>query len=236
MSAFGGPNIIDDGLVLYLDAGNRKSYPGSGTTWFDKSGRGNNGTLTNGPTFNTANLGSVVFDGVDESITVPNSNSLVLSSTGTLTSWCRPNTLIQESFAGLIGKTSGGDGGQQSYYLHWRQFQSIISAGIQNEGTYNLISCPLPTVINWNYFVFTWNGSQLNLYQNGESVATPVTQTINCQNIDTTIDIGGNLFKGAGGNINDFNGNIAITQIYNRSLTSQEVLQNYNATKGRFNL
>ena len=64
MSAFGGPNIITDGLVLNLDAGNIKSYPESGTTWFDKSGNGNDGTLTNGPTFDSGSLGSIVFDGV----------------------------------------------------------------------------------------------------------------------------------------------------------------------------
>jgi hypothetical protein len=63
MSVFGGPNVTDSGLVLNLDAGNIKSYPGNGTIWYDKSGFQNNGTLTNGPTFSG---GSIVFDGVDD--------------------------------------------------------------------------------------------------------------------------------------------------------------------------
>jgi hypothetical protein len=63
---FTGPNIVTDGLVLYLDAANQKSYPGTGTTWNDLSGNGNNGTLVNGPTFNSDNNGSIVFDGVDD--------------------------------------------------------------------------------------------------------------------------------------------------------------------------
>ena len=60
------PNIVTDVLVLCLDAANRRSYPGSGNSWLDLSGNGNNGTLTNGPTYSSANGGSLVFDGVDD--------------------------------------------------------------------------------------------------------------------------------------------------------------------------
>ena len=60
------PSIVTNGLVLCLDAANSKSYPGSGTTWTDLSGRGNNGTLVNGVGYNSGNLGSLVFDGVDD--------------------------------------------------------------------------------------------------------------------------------------------------------------------------
>ena len=60
-----GPRIVTDGLVLCLDAGNSKSYPGSGTAWNDLSRNGNNGTL-NGPTFNSADRGSIVFDGTND--------------------------------------------------------------------------------------------------------------------------------------------------------------------------
>jgi len=61
-----GPNISDDGLVLSLDAANTKSYINGSTTWTDLSRRGNNGTLINGPTFDSTNLGSIVFDGVND--------------------------------------------------------------------------------------------------------------------------------------------------------------------------
>ena len=60
------PRIVTDGLVLYLDAANTKSYPGSGTTWTDISGKSNNGTLTNGPTFDSGNKGTIVFDGSND--------------------------------------------------------------------------------------------------------------------------------------------------------------------------
>jgi hypothetical protein len=67
---YGTPPIVTNGLVLNLDCGNRLSYPTSGTTWTDLSGNNNNGTLTNGPTFNPNNLGSIVFDGVDDYVSV----------------------------------------------------------------------------------------------------------------------------------------------------------------------
>jgi hypothetical protein len=62
--AFG--KIVTNGLVLALDAADKNSYPGSGTTWRDMSGNNSNSTLTNSPTFNSANGGSIVFDGVDD--------------------------------------------------------------------------------------------------------------------------------------------------------------------------
>ena len=70
------PKIVTDGLVLYLDAANNRSYPGSGTTWTDLSRGGNNGTLTNGPTFNGANGGSIVFDGTNDFIDCGNASNL----------------------------------------------------------------------------------------------------------------------------------------------------------------
>ena len=66
MAGASGPDLVQNGLVLALDASDRNSYPGSGTTWRDMSGNSNNGTLTNGPTFNSANGGSIVFDGSDD--------------------------------------------------------------------------------------------------------------------------------------------------------------------------
>ena len=68
------PRIVTDGLVLYLDAANQRSYPGSGTTWSDISRGGNNGTLVNGPTFDPGNGGSIVFDGVDDYVSIPDIN------------------------------------------------------------------------------------------------------------------------------------------------------------------
>jgi len=65
-----GPKIVTSGLVLALDAADKLSYRGSGTTWRDLSGNNNTGTLTNGPTFNAGNLGSIVFDGTNDYVNI----------------------------------------------------------------------------------------------------------------------------------------------------------------------
>jgi hypothetical protein len=236
MSAIGGPAAITSGLVLELDAGNIKSYPTTGTTWFDKSGNANNGTLTNGPTFNTGSLGSIVFDGVDDYVTVPYQTSLGLSTQGSINIWCYPTTLSQGQFAGLLGMTTSGVSGGQSYLIHWRKFNNTIQAAIQNNGTYNIIETPLPTSIAWYNFTFTWNGSFLNLYQNGVSVSSPVSQTINAQALNTNVDVGGAMFKGNAGIQGYFTGYIPIAQLHNRALSASEVYQNFNATRARFGI
>jgi hypothetical protein len=92
MSAIGGPATVTSGLVLELDAGNIKSYPTTGTTWFDKSGNARNGTLTNGPTFNTGSLGSIVFDGVDDYVSLGTFNGLG-STNRTISVWFRITSL-----------------------------------------------------------------------------------------------------------------------------------------------
>ena len=75
MASKSGPDIIEDGLVLCLDAASKRSYPGTGTVWTDLKG-GNNGTLTNGPTFDAGNGGSIVFDGSNDQVIGTNSELL----------------------------------------------------------------------------------------------------------------------------------------------------------------
>jgi hypothetical protein len=236
--------IVTDGLVLNLDAGFLPSFatiPSNAnsstvTPWYDISGNANNGTLTNGPTYSSANSGSIVFDGVDDYVTIPYQPSLGLSTQGSINIWCYPTTLSQGLYAGLLGMTTSGTGGGQSYYIHWRKANNTISAAIQNNGTYNVIETPLPTSISWYNFTFTWNGSFLNLYQNGVSVSSPVSQTINAQALTSSVNVGGRMFGNDGGNQGYFAGYIPTSQLYNRALSASEVLQNYNAQKGRFGL
>jgi hypothetical protein len=85
------PKIITDGLVLYLDAANPKSYVSGSTTWGDLSRGGNNGTLVNGPTFSSANGGSIVFDGVNDYINCGTNSSLRPSQQITINSWIKLN-------------------------------------------------------------------------------------------------------------------------------------------------
>ena len=219
------PRIIQDGLVLYLDAANTKSYPTTGTTWSDLSRRGNNGTLTNGPTFNSLNGGGIVFDGVDDYVSCGNNSNLQIEQ-GTISAWVK-TTSPGAGFRGIITK-------QDNYGLFannsvlvtydWGNTQ-IRSTGINiADGTWKNIAMS-----------FTTNtGTPSNnaiIYLNGSAILTTTIKQSN-----NTVEV--QLARGgvSAGSTQLLNGNISTGLVYNRALSATEVLQNYNATKSRFGL
>ena len=107
MASFAGPNLINDSLMLSLDAANTNSYPGSGTTWFDMSDKGNNGTLQNGAVFDSGNKGTISLDGTNDRIDVAYSPTLEFSN-GLISSeiWVYVDSL-SNSFP-LIAKRGNG--------------------------------------------------------------------------------------------------------------------------------
>ena len=216
-----GPNIITNGLVLSLDAANTKSYPGSGTTWRDLSGNNNTGTLTNGPTFNSANGGNLVFNGSNQFINCGN-NSSVQVTIGTISAWVRTTT-PGASFRSIIAKQGAwglffNDGILVTY--DWGNAQTRTTGLNIANGIWN------HTAMTFTQTVGTPSNNAI-IYLNGASV---LTTTIKHSNHNVNLQI-------AEANANQFlNGNIATTQIYNRALSAAEVAQNYNATKSRFNL
>ena len=118
------PKIITNGLVLSLDAANNKSYPRSGTTWSDLSGNSNTGTLTNGPTFSSANGGSIVFDGVDDYISGTNNSSLQLLNDLTIGAWVKLGSGGNDSqgiFEKMVNTGYSGYGitRQDNYFKFW---------------------------------------------------------------------------------------------------------------------
>ena len=121
MSVKGGPATVLSGLVLELDAGNIKSYQSGSTTWFDKSGNANNGTLINGPLFSTDGGGSIVFDGADDYVNFGNSSVFNMSSEVTLLHWLKFNSSTWSPFIGKVGVDNN-----QNNYRCWigndRQF------------------------------------------------------------------------------------------------------------------
>ena len=172
MSVIGGPDIITDGLVLYLDAANTKSYIGSGTTWKDLSGNSNDGTLTNGPTFDSGNSGSIVFDGVDDFVTTgqqldPIAFGLFADSTSfwTVSSWFLPD--ITNSSAGAITGKGGGNGAAATYIV-WEE-GTTLKVRLRG-GTILNITTTLSSV--WNEVAITWDGLVGRAYFNGIFVNT----------------------------------------------------------------
>ena len=209
------PKIVTDGLVLYLDAANQYSYVSGSTSWNDISRGGNNGTLINGPTFNSANGGSIVFDGVDDYTNLGNPSSLdILNfSVGV---WCKSSTFTNYQNAIFKGTGTGQYGIAFNSSGDWTRQPNVSFIG-------DIIS-----LNTWNYFVGTYNGTQITAFRN----AIQKTQySISQANYGSLVTIGADTV-----NNRYFNGNIATVQIYNRALSATEVLQNYNATKTRFGL
>jgi hypothetical protein len=234
--AFGnGPRIVSDGLVLSLDAADKNSYPGSGINWIDLSGNGNNGTLTNGPTFSSANGGSIVFDGVNDYAGVSNTN-LKPTSGITQECWLKAASQVQV-FIGLQYGTSSNN----SYALWWGEGgTNTWNGGVNIGGTfYYLNASTIWPTNSWVHFVHTYDGATQKLYYNGNLLASENRTGVIAYDASNTVTTIGCDFNGSGYNTGisvPTNGSISIVKIYNRGLTTSEVQQNYNAQKSRFGL
>jgi hypothetical protein len=235
MSFTHSPKIVTDGLVLSLDAGNTKSYPGTGTTWFDKSGYGNNGTLVNGPTFNTGSLGSIVFDGADDTVFLPLTLDTSTNFTIDVTAKC--STMIQDpspqnrqTIWSLVTDTKYG--------------YEILDLEIWNDGLTSFNGNGTSYTSPFFQSFFPLNSNSVNNYTISKSGSTQswyINSTLR-QNATQTYSTSSQYFKlgsrGAGstGANQQWNGLIYLVKIYNRALTQAEITQNFNALRGRFGI
>lgn len=217
------PKIVTDGLVFAVDAANKKSYPGSGTTWTDLAGS-NNGTLINGPTFNSGNGGSIVFDGTNDYVNVSNISTNDFSGEATLLCWlaCNSNS-PNENQTGIFGWGSSSTRSHYSWTNGLAYFDTFRSARV------NLISLSsLDRTIPHLLAITTKSGGNWNLYQNTTLVKTTTAES--------TI-VWDNPTIGANGNEQwRFQGKFFVFSLYNRELSASEITQNYNALKSRFSL
>jgi hypothetical protein len=225
MASIGGPNIVENGLVLSLDAGNVKSYPGSGTTWLDKSGNSNNGTLTNGPTFNSTNGGSIVFDGVDDYVAVDTTPNL----TNPLTICAFVNTSV---VTGSVQVIYGPSANVNDNWLSISNNKaSILATQAPDVNNFAISGNTNIEANKWYHITGIVNNNVTSIYVNGVFEIASSAQAFTVAGWNSTARIG----QRATGQYT-FNGRIASICGYNRALTAQEILQNYNATKTRFGL
>lgn len=231
----GGPNNITNGLMLSLDAANPRSFISGSTTWNDLTKNLNNGALTNGPTFDSNNGGSIVFDGVDDRVSKV--GAIDTGQNFTVNAWIFP-TLLGTTRRAVVGNgypyierngwllcTAGG-GVNDTFFL-----------SIGADTAYRVASPNTLSTNKWQYIsaTVTGGGSSIILYKNGETTTTSTGLlgggTITYTN--TEFNIG---FRNSVSATDPFTGNISSVTIYNRELTQQEIIQNYNATKSRFGL
>jgi hypothetical protein len=237
-----GPNIVKDGLVLYVDAGSPNSYPliNSRTTWKDISGNGTNGTLTNGPTFNSSNGGSIVFDGVDDFIEFGDVLDLGTNSL-TVNQWVKLNTVsVVQTF---LSKALAAAGAYRfsTGIFYAAPINRLFAFMYGNSGSDVVpYGSTVLTVNTWFMATYVFDrSSSIKIYYNGVQETLTGTATIsqwtglNFQSVNP-FRIGSYTTSNNTGVLNPMNGNIAITQVYHRVLTQEEITQNFNATRSRF--
>jgi hypothetical protein len=213
--------IITDGLVFNLDAGFTPSYPRGGTTWYDVGGS-NNGALTNGPTFTSSNGGGVVFDGTNDYIK-SSFSSVPVQGPGTISFFGYYSLVSGVLNAITLIKTIGGTQGLQI---------GIRTSGIVwVYGGNTLLNYTTPTLNQIAQWTLTFNGPSLQMYINGVLDSSTNSASNQSGSSDT-------FYMGtySDGGLEAFPGTIYNCQVYNRLLSSSEILKNYNAQKGRFGL
>jgi len=248
---FGTPPIVTNSLVLYLDAGNRQSYPGSGTTWTNLSRTGNNGTLTNGPTFDPTTQGSIVFDGINDYVQISGSG-VDVGVFFTIQTWVnikvfggviggsfKRASIITNSFSyssnvgfwvcgtSQSGSTNVATPGQEAFFIVTGNDQCV--AGSQTGSLSNYVGkwVNLAARVSGSALIKLYiNGAEVNSY----SVQTAGPSTLSYNTRPCSLGVRDN------NNLEFLSGSIAGFTMYNRALSDQEIAQNYNALKSRFGL
>ena len=217
------PRIVTDGLLFYLDAASSKSYPGSGTAWNDLSGSGYTGTLTNGPTFNSANGGSIVFDGVDDAVTTTTNHAF---GTGpfTISGWFKTNG-SQPSASTIICV------GATNLLTNW-QVDFSNNNFFSFRGGSTTISSTHSRDDKWTTFSIVRESTGTNGLKFYINTVLNISATVTNDFSDISLyKLGRNR-----GNNTFYKGDISQVSIYNRALTAQEIQQNFNAIRGRFGI
>jgi hypothetical protein len=216
---FGG--IVTNGLVLDLDAAKVASYPGTGTAWNDISGNNNNGTLTNGPTFSgIGKQASIVFDGVDDYVSTPVARNATTNEDYTISAVFKITSFTSSDmrFLGAI------NGSTSQLTVGWDN--TTLRLWLQDSWNDTSFTSSTNTVYN---LAMVHGGTTTDVYVNGIFNSTITNKTSYFNNLG----LGNNFILTYG---TYFNGNIYTTQVYNRALSVAEVLQNFNALRGRYGI
>lgn len=214
-------SVLTTGLQLYLDAGNASSYPGTGTTWTDLSGNSRNGTLTGGPTYSTANGGTIVFDGTDDFVQC--SGSLTVTA-ATFVAWIKRNG-NQGQYDGIIFSRGSNTTG-----MNLQVSNQIGYTWNDASNTYNWQSGLTVPDSTWCMIAVSVTSTAATAYLCQTSGITKSTNTVSHgSSLINDIKIARDEYS-----TRYFNGDISITQLYNISLSESQISQNFEADRIRF--
>jgi len=226
------PKIVTDSLVLYLDAANVKSYIGSGTSWYDLSGNGNTGTLSTENIGTVSGSGVMAFNGSSDYIQNTNTNNLI-SSVGSISYWIKKRNISDSNTIFHIHEYEGAYTDYLRSHIDSNNLMDIVIEDGDDAKllfTYDLDDLNQSIwVNNWMYVMWTQDGSTLKLYINGSYI----NETANTW---WTSHLTGIIYFKIGYGWNYLEENISNFMIYNKALSSSEVLQNYNALRSRYGI
>ena len=206
---------VKKGLILNLDANNARSYPGTGTTWYDLSGSDRHATLHNSPAFDSSAGGALSFNGTNQYAEISNWGILTGAKEYTIITTVKHNSNSDQAFM------SFGTGSSSTANQVGLSSSSVGALHSLNNLTFEVNNYIGST---WNTFAFAYTGSLIKFYFNGIPVKRK-TATLNVGSSNLRIArsiIDGNVYSKS---------DIANLQIYNRALSDAEVSQNYNVFK-----
>jgi hypothetical protein len=218
------PSVVTGNLSMYLDAGVTSSYPGSGTAWTDLSGNSRNGTLTGGPTYTSADGGSIVFDGTNDFVQCSGS---LTATAATFVIWIRRNG-PQDDFDGIIYSRSANATGI-SFFGTTNKISYTWNNAVD---TYSWDSGLTIPDLTWCMVAVSVTSTSATAYLCQSSGITSATNTVS--HTSTVLDDVKLAQDDLGGRF--FNGRIAVAMIYNRALSAGEITQNFNALRSRYGL
>jgi hypothetical protein len=228
LGVFAGPDINESGLVLSLDAANRKSYPTTGTTWTDLSGLGNTGTLVNGVGYNGSNGGALSFDGANDYVTIPTSSNWSFGLNDfAVDMWIYPTSYASSSGFPTILQIPPYYSSSPSGILLCLTSGGNLTLFTNTQYSSNVIA-PLS---RWTHCVYTRLSGILNYYAQTVAGSTANLSTFSITN-SQSLKIGADLQY----NSDYFIGRISTVKIYNRALSAAEVQRNFLAMRGRFGI
>lgn len=236
MSVYGGPTplwigtraIVTDGLVLNLNAGVKQSYSGSGTTWFDLSGRNNNGTLVSTPTFSTLNGGAFILNGSSQYVTVPTSTNWNFGTGDfTIDMWIYPTSYSSTTNnPTLLAINPYYDASPNGIMI------CLNASGNLTLFTNSVFTSNVTAPLNrWTHCIFTRVSGTLRMY--AQAVAS---QTFDFSTFSITNSANMSIGYDFSYSTDFFIGSISCVKIYSKGFSASEVSQNFNALRGRFGI